>query len=60
MASERSNVVLMARVDDPIEQRTRGTRSTIVTVEHEPGDAIPAIMEMAVEIAPPIEEWSKY
>jgi hypothetical protein len=58
--SARSNVVLMARVDDPIQQRTLGTRSTIVTVEHAPGEAIHQIMEMALEIGPPVSEWNKY
>jgi len=58
--TERCNVVLMARVDDPIRGVTRGTRSTIVIVEHEPSDAIHTIMEMALEIGPPVSEWNRY
>lgn len=56
----RSNVVLMARVDDPIQQRTRTTRSTIVIVEHFPGEALTTVVEMAMELAPDVKEWGRY
>ena len=47
-----SNVVLIARVDDPAAQTTRETRTVIVPVEHEP-DLTPAeIIELALEIGP--------
>lgn len=55
----RSNVVLLARVDDPIQQVTRTTRSTIVMVEHEPGEALTTVVEMAIELAPAVTEWTK-
>lgn len=50
----------MARVDDPIQQRTLTTRSTIVQVEHYADDALPAVVEMALEIAPDVKDWNRY
>ena len=54
------NVVLLARVDDLATQSTVETRSTIQPV-HATGDRTPAqIAEMALELAAPVSEWSKY
>lgn len=58
--SIRSNVILMARVDDPIQQRTRATRTTVVSVEHDAAEALPTVVEMALELAPSVDEWDRY
>lgn len=56
----RSNVVLMARVDDPIQGRTLTTRSTVVTVEHPADEALATVVELALELAPDVKDWPRY
>jgi hypothetical protein len=53
------NVVLMARVDDIAQGATIGTRSTIQPVEAD-GETTAEIVEMALELAPPVSEWPSY
>jgi len=36
------------------------TRSTVVRVEHFSDDALTKVVEMALEIAPDVEEWDRY
>jgi hypothetical protein len=52
--------MLTARVDDPIQGPTLATCSTIVNVEHFPDDSPPRVVEMALELAPDVEDWSRY
>lgn len=56
----RSHVVLLARVDDPVKAVTLTTRTTIVPVEHYADDPLPKVVEMALELAPDVKEWSQY
>ena len=58
--TRHSTVVLVARVDDPVVKTTEGTWSTVVGVEHYDDDPLPTVVEMAMEIAPPVTEWSRY
>jgi hypothetical protein len=60
MSTVFSNVVLMARVDDPVRGVTRETRSTVQTVEHDPSDTPAMVVESALEIAPAVKEWPRY
>jgi hypothetical protein len=55
----QSSVVLMARVDDPVAQVTRGTYTTVVQVDHEANDG-DRVVDFAIELAPPIGEWQRY
>lgn len=54
------NVVLLARVDDYLASATLGSFTTTVPVEHEPHQTPATIAEMALELAPPVKEWSRY
>lgn len=55
-----SNVVLMARVDDPLLGDTVATYSTIQPVQHEEGEAAARIVEYALEIADDVKNWQRY
>lgn len=60
-ATVRSMVVLSASIHDPLEPRRMVlTRSTVVRVEHFSDDALTKVVEMALEIAPDVEEWDRY
>jgi hypothetical protein len=60
MATTHSNVVLLARVDDPVRCVTLETRSTVQTVEHDAADTAAMIVETALEIAPAVKDWPRY
>jgi hypothetical protein len=60
MPTKFSNVVLMARVDDPVRAVTVETRSTIQTVEHDEADTPAMVVESALEIAPAVKDWPRY
>ena len=55
-----SNVVLIARVDDPTTQTTRETRSVVIPVVHEPYVSPAEIIEKALLIGPSADEWRRY
>jgi hypothetical protein len=57
--SSQSHIVLLARVDDPVRLVTKATYSTVVTVEHSPNDSPAAVVEMALELAPSVQDWSR-
>lgn len=55
----QANVVLVARVDDPVLLLTCATFSTVVQVETVEGDTNEVIVDCALEIAPPMQDWTK-
>jgi hypothetical protein len=61
MAVQTKNVVLLARVDDPVTGATLATFSTIQPVQHEDEDSAPALIaESALELAADVGGWTRY